>query len=286
MRPLRHGLLAPVALAALLLPGVSPAEEAQDSRPAPAKREGPVRKVVRALGEEAARYGKDSLALITAPTRWNRQDWERAGGFTLILGSLLLADRRLDREAQNNRSRFTDRMSQATTSLGGGDGEKIAFGVLAAGLVFRDDGTRDTGREAVEASVITALLNNYVLKRAFGRERPETSGGGTVFKPGSSNSSFPSGHATTAFSIASVVAMRSEGWVIPGLAYTAATLVAFDRVNTRAHFPSDVFAGAAFGTAAGRFLVARHRREKADEAPKIALDVVPIRGGLQARLRF
>ncbi len=265
------------------LAGEAPAESAAPAPPKPAR---PVRRVVRALGREAGRYGRDSLALVTAPLHWDRGDREKAGGFALILGSLFLADRRLDRGARNNRSRFTDRVSQATTSLGGGDGQKVAFGLLAAGLVFRDDDARDTGREAVEAGAITGVLNKFLLKPGFGRERPETSDGRTVFRFGSSNSSFPSGHATAAFSIASVVAMRSKGWLIPGIAYMAATLVAFDRVNDRAHFPSDVFAGAVFGTATGRFLVSRHRRAEAGQPPKVAFDVVPIRGGLQARLKF
>ena len=29
--------------------------------------------------------------------------------------------------------------------------------------------------------------------------------------------------------------MRSKGWVLPAIAYTGATLVAFDRVNERVH---------------------------------------------------
>ncbi len=111
------------------------------------------------------------------------------------------------------------------------------------------------------------------------------SNGSTVFRPGSSNDSFPSGHATEAFSVASVIAMRSNGWVLPTIAYTAATLVAFDRVNDHVHFPSDVAAGAILGTAVGRFLVARHRRAQG-LAPRTTVDLVPIPGGLAARVGF
>jgi membrane-associated phospholipid phosphatase len=59
------------------------------------------------------------------------------------------------------------------------------------------------------------------------------------------------------------VAARSKGWPISVLAYTAATIVAIDRVNSRVHFTSDVVAGAFIGTAIGRFLVKRHNDEKA-----------------------
>lgn len=85
--------------------------------------------------------------------------------------------------------------------------------------------------------------------------------------------------------MASVVAARSKGWPIPVLAYTAATIVAIDRVNSRVHFTSDVVAGAFIGTAIGRFLVKRHNDE-AGVLSKANLEVVPIRRGLAARLRF
>jgi membrane-associated phospholipid phosphatase len=73
-------------------------------------------------------------------------------------------------------------------------------------------------------------------------------------------SSFPSGHAVSAFSIATVVARRygHHRWV-PWVAYGAATAISFSRVTTRAHFPSDVFVGAALGYSIARFQVLRRR---------------------------
>jgi hypothetical protein len=56
--------------------------------------------------------------------------------------------------------------------------------------------------------------------------------------------------------------------------------------NSRGHFTSDVVAGAFIGTAISRFLVKRHNDEKAGVLSKTHLDVVPIRRGVAARLRF
>lgn len=100
-----------------------------------------------------------------------------------------------------------------------------------------------------------------------------------------SNQSFPSGHATEAFTLASVVAARSSGWLIPTLAYTGACLVAYDRVNDRAHFPSDVVADAALGIAVGRFVVARHQPEP-QGTPQVELQVIPVRNGAGLLVRF
>lgn len=77
----------------------------------------------------------------------------------------------------------------------------------------------------------------------------------SVFGKGSS---FPSGHAAGAFSIATVIARRyrDHRWV-PWLAYGAAFAVSFSRVPTLAHFPSDVFLGAAIGYTTARYAVLR-----------------------------
>jgi membrane-associated phospholipid phosphatase len=231
---------------------------------------------------EAKRYLADSYAILVVPFHWSAADWERAAGAAVLIGGLMLQDEHLDHQFQKYRSNFTDRVSQATTGFGGAYGVNTGVAFLIVGYAFRSWNLRETGRETLEAGFLSNLLDKWVLKYAFGRERPLRSGGKTVFHPGSSNDSFPSGHATEAFAVASVIAMRSPGWVLPTIAYTAATLVAFDRVNDRVHFASDVAAGAVLGTAIGRFLVARHRRARAES--KTTLEIVPIKGGLAARI--
>jgi membrane-associated phospholipid phosphatase len=194
-------------------------------------------------------------------------------------------DQRLASESQERRSASTDRLSRLTTGLGAGDAWAISGGLLATGLVFGDRRLTTMGREAIEASLFAGVIAN-VVKPAFGRERPLLSNNEAVFKPGTSNYSFPSGHATEAFAVASVVAIRSSGWVVPTLAYTCASLVAFDRVNDRAHFPSDVLAGAALGVAVGRFIAHRHDRLEETGTPRLTLSLEPIPHGLGLRARF
>jgi membrane-associated phospholipid phosphatase len=246
----------------------------------------PLQRAIHAVAHEAGRYFSDSVGMVTAPAHWTRSDWQKAAGFTIVLGGLLAADQSIDRAAQNNRSDFTNHVSSATTSVGGGYGTEAAIVAIGTGLVFRSPDLRDTGREALEASILTALVENLVIKPIFGRERPYQSNGTTDFDFASSNSSFPSGHTTQAFALASVVAARSKGWVIPTAAYTLASIVAFDRVNDHVHFASDVFAGAVFGTVVGKFIVHKHEREAVGEPARASLDIVPIPNGLAARIGF
>lgn len=79
----------------------------------------------------------------------------------------------------------------------------------------------------------------------------------SVFGKGSS---FPSGHAAGIFSIATIAAerYRHHRWV-PWVAYGLAAAISFSRVPTFAHFPSDVFLGAALGYTITRFDVLRDR---------------------------
>jgi membrane-associated phospholipid phosphatase len=74
------------------------------------------------------------------------------------------------------------------------------------------------------------------------------------------HTSFPSGHAAAAFSIATVFAhrYRRHRWV-PWVAYGMAGATSFSRLTTQAHFPSDVFLGAALGFTITEFTVLRPR---------------------------
>jgi membrane-associated phospholipid phosphatase len=64
--------------------------------------------------------------------------------------------------------------------------------------------------------------------------------------------SFPSGHASQAFFMATLMAQHfhSSLWVVC-LLYPAALLVALTRIYVGAHYPRDVLAGAIFGSAWG-----------------------------------
>ena len=105
-----------------------------------------------------------------------------------------------------------------------------------------------------------------LLKKIVGRERPNRSDDPYSFSPFSSQDSFPSNHATTAFALASGIAAHYDGWVVPTIAYTVASSVAASRLNDNVHWASDVVAGAIIGTEIGHFIVRRHRRNLASTA--------------------
>jgi membrane-associated phospholipid phosphatase len=139
----------------------------------------------------------------------------------------------------------------------------VPASLLVAGYARQDRyqvGTAILAGEAYGDSAIVDLAVKAITRRQRPSDVPV--GGsfrGTFFNGGKSpfkGSSFPSGHAAGAFSVATVIASRyhNHRWA-PWLAYGFATAVSFSRITNSSHFPSDVFLGAALGYTVTRYAV-------------------------------
>lgn len=103
-----------------------------------------------------------------------------------------------------------------------------------------------------------------LIKYTVQRERPN----------GEDNLSFPSGHASNAFTLAAV-AERHYGWKVGLPAYTFASLVAVSRLQRNKHHLSDVMAGATLGYIVGRTVVRVNGRPlDAPRGPQFSLSPV------------
>ncbi len=205
-------------------------------------------------------YGKlildDSWHILSSPARWNGEDWFKAG---LVTGSVIavgaLADRSIEKAIQRNRTRRNDNFSKAIQPFGA----EYTFAVLGAfevgGLVFKDENARATAQDGLASSIIAAGLLTPSLKYATGRKRPSQDTSSHRFTPFGGDDSFPSGHTTQAFAVASVIAEHYDSHLIKIGAYGTATLVGFARMERKAHWASDVLAAAFIGTFVGREIV-------------------------------
>jgi membrane-associated phospholipid phosphatase len=138
------------------------------------------------------------------------------------------------------------------------------FGV---GLIRKDSKMTKTALLAAEAVADVGIITE-ALKPAISRWRPSSlppnanfadtfAEGGNRFS--SAHNSFPSGHAITAFAVATVISRRygrAHRWV-PILAYGGAAAIGFSRLTLSAHYPADVFVEASLGYSIGRFAVLR-----------------------------
>jgi undecaprenyl-diphosphatase len=111
---------------------------------------------------------------------------------------------------------------------------------------------------AATVSFMLASWLNAGIKAAVDRSRPPSEMGlhavGAV--PGSP--SFPSGHAMSAFAVATAIAVLAPRLRWPVLALAA--LIGFSRVYLGVHFWIDVLAGAALGIAIGGLIAIAFRR--------------------------
>jgi membrane-associated phospholipid phosphatase len=138
----------------------------------------------------------------------------------------------------------------------------VPISLYAVGLARKDSYAKNTALLAAEAVADVEILTT-VFKGVDRRVRPQnlptnTKFGDTWFESKLTNGGFPSGHTIAAFSVATVMARRyrSHRWV-PYVAYGLAGAIGFSRITLSAHFPSDVFMGAALGYSISRFSVLR-----------------------------
>ncbi len=113
----------------------------------------------------------------------------------------------------------------------------------------------DVAVDGLLSSVIAAGVVAPVSKFAVGRARPNADEGSASFQPFSSNASFPSGHTTQAFAVASVVAAHDRHLWVRVVSYGLAGSVGLARIHEDAHWTSDVLAGAILGTVVGNAVV-------------------------------
>ena len=116
------------------------------------------------------------------------------------------------------------------------------------GLYALGDDYDKCGAKLALTALVNATIVTSGLKVLTGRERPSSTGNPGHFAGpslGSGHNSFPSGHTSVAFSVATVLAKRypKQRWLYYGLA----TAVGISRVRKAEHYPSEVLVGAAIG---------------------------------------
>lgn len=137
-------------------------------------------------------------------------------------------------------------------------------------------GGRPGRRAAVQGLVsvaVTSVVTNLPAKLLTARTRPELAVVPEIRRLAEvpTSTSFPSGHAASAFAFATAAGLSMPGFRVPLFGLAAA--VGFSRVYTGVHYPADVLAGAAIGTTLAR--AARRRWAPDDAKPAVTTSSLP-----------
>ena len=196
-----------------------------------------------------------------------------AGGTVLGTATLLLVDRGITDEVARDPgmrdNRFLRHLATDFDYLGDPGTVIISVGLYGVGRLAHREHVAELGLRGAEALLLSAVTTE-AIKGIAGRARPYLKDSdpdnfalGRGFTHGG-YSSFPSGHATAAFAVATVVAAEgsrwwpNRTWLVDPLVYGGATMVAWARVYGEKHWASDVLAGAGIGTLSGLLVVRYH----------------------------
>lgn len=215
-------------------------------------------------------YVADFKSMITLPARWNAPEWFTATLVTGVAVGLYDNDAKIQKWVLEHKTTTTDNIGDNATLVGNGALTiPVVGGMYLYGYLADDGKMRKTALLSVESFILTGVFVQ-TLKYSTGRHRPYTDDPPHTWNgPRRHNSgsamSFPSGHASAAFSVATVIASEYDNVVVPTLAYGVAAITALNRVAHNAHWSSDIFVGSAIGYFTGKAIVASHRDGQASK---------------------
>lgn len=219
--------------------------------------------VTTAAVAQVADVTRSSLDTARHAHLFTRADAKILAGFLAGTAAIAPFDRRIAneiREPDAQSSGFASHTADAFNFIGDPGTLLAGVALYGVGRIGHYERIADLGLHGTEAIIVSAGVG-YLIKGIAGRQRPRQAGiddpddfsFGGGFAPGG-GSSFPSGHVTAAFALATVITLETHRswpkstWYIAPAAYGGATLVGFARLYTNAHWASDVIMGAGVGT--------------------------------------
>jgi membrane-associated phospholipid phosphatase len=188
----------------------------------------------------------DQRAIWTSPFHMNGGDAKWLGPLGVSTMALIATDRRTSGELVENGDNLNRlRISHYISRLG------------LTGRATHNEHLRETGLLAAEALIDSGIVVS-ALKTVSQRQRPTVDHSSGEFFDG--GSAFPSGHASSAWSVATVIAQEygHHRPLVQVGAYGLAAAVSMSRYTGRNHFLSDVVVGSAIGYGIGRYVY--HKR--------------------------
>lgn len=202
-------------------------------------------------------YWKDTKSIVKEPLHWKGKQWSIFAGIVGIGVVTYVYDEEIYDFFQLHRTTTSDNISKYLIEPWGSGLYSLP---LLAGIYIA--GSKDSRHRRIALTGVKAFILSggavIVTKHLFHRHRPSDD---SPPNPGiwdgpfpftTNYTSFPSGHTTTAFAVASVLASGYKDKLWVGVtSYTIASLVGLSRIHDGHHWASDAVAGAALGSFIG-----------------------------------
>ena len=215
------------------------------------------------IGSDFNRFIKTGENVLTSPLKWNRTDWFIFSGTVAATAGTFIAD---EHARIFSKTSFGDKLFSIDNAFNVTYPAIAIVGIYGCGLIFDDPKVRNLGLQLVESCTYAGILTT-VIKSAAGRSRPYVGNGNMDWHPVKFNTdqtSFPSGHATLAFAVSSVMADYIDNFYWKAGWYSIAALVGTARIYHDKHWFSDVVIGSAIGYFIGDY-VSRDPRNRSEQ---------------------
>lgn len=206
-------------------------------------------------------YLKDYRDILICPFKPSVTKYASAA---IYAGTMYLLVTRYDEKiqvfSQEHRTPFTNKMTKYVFEpMGSGFYPLIAVASFyAQGIIWDNQRSKKVAMNCAKSFII-AMSFCEVSKYTFTRQGITDPPDARKWFMGRPNLTFFSGHTTTAFSVATVIAEEYKETVwIPVVCYSLASCAGLSRIHDNAHWASDVLTGALVGYVTGRLVVRKN----------------------------
>lgn len=214
---------------------------------------------------------------------WGRSwNWERGlkvGTTMAVLAPMTLLDEQISKK-QRTKETPAGEFLEFANYMGGPRAKYVALGAFGASLLTPSSKLQDATFTSLQSMAYAYMLGSLSKRVLIGRSRPYQGEGAYQFELLSNkNSSFPSGHATTAWALVMPYIVYYPGPVSFGLGLLA-TGTAIARLQRQQHWVTDILAGSMLGGSMGYWLARKHQ----GQLDRFSMDVGP--GGFRLAVHF
>jgi len=151
--------------------------------------------------------------------------------------------RSLEKKRTNSGIRFHKTMSK----VNGVFCLAVPATLYTTGLINKEKSLKENALFITESILVSSAIT-WSMKKVINRQRPAAADPTFTAVLDNRNHSFPSGHTSEAFSMATSLGLKYPKWYILVPAYSYAAFSGYSRLYLGVHHPTDVLAGAVVGS--------------------------------------